>query len=69
MSFETILDISFLFVIKNENISAISSDAVDIEYSVKNPLLSFIKERPNLFVQVEHFAYLNVEELKSAQLF
>ena len=45
--------------IKNENISAISSEAVDIEYSVKNPLESLINDKFDLLEQVEHSAYLN----------
>ena len=56
MSFEAISDNFFLFVIKNENISAISSEGVDIEYSVKKPWVLFIKDKPDLLEQVEHSA-------------
>ena len=50
--------------IKCENTSAISSEAVDCEYSVKNPLVSLYVLRFNLLEQVEHFAYLKSLLLK-----
>ena len=37
-------------MIKKENISAISSDGVDIEYSVKNPLVSSNSDRFKVLV-------------------
>ena len=55
--------IVFLSLIKKEKISAISSDGVDIEYSVRNPWVFTKGDKFKRSVQVEHFAYLNSELL------
>ena len=43
-------------VIKNEKISAISSDGIDLEYSVKKPSVFSYRSKFNLSEQVEHSA-------------
>ena len=48
--------IVFLSVIKNEKISAISSDGIDLEYSVKKPSVFSYRSKFNLSEQVEHSA-------------
>ena len=45
-----------LLVIKKEKISAISSDGIDFEYSVKNPFVFSYKSKLSLLEQVEHSA-------------
>ena len=67
-SFWEIIDRLSILVIINENISAISSEAVDIAYSVINPLESLIKDKSVLFEQVEHSAYLKLGILNFSHL-
>ena len=57
-SFNAFNFISSLYIVKNEKSSAISSDAVDLEYSVKKPLVLSKRFKPSLSEQVEHLAYL-----------
>ncbi len=63
-SFKVILSSIFLSLIKNEKSSAISSEGVDIEYCVRNPLVLFKSDKPKRSEQVEHLAYLKLELLK-----
>jgi len=51
-------------IIKWENTSAISSEAVDLEYSVKKPSVFLYVSNPSLSLQVEHLAYSNSSTLK-----
>ena len=55
--------------IKWENTSAISSDAVDREYSVIKPAVLEYVSNPIFLVHVEHSAYLNSLGLKLDQVF
>ena len=62
-SFFIFSSIKFLLTIKKEKISAISSDGIDLEYSVKKPLVFSYKSKFNLSEQVEHSAYSKSELL------
>ena len=62
-SFFIFSSIKFLLTIKKEKISAISSDGIDFEYSVKKPFVFSYKSKFNLSEQVEHSAYSKSELL------